>query len=126
MTMKIEDLLQHKALSPLPQEDISILEKIQALNTDGYPEAEVRSFVLDPIVKILGYEKGTSFSPDLERRVDFIDSRKHIDYKCTLWEENFWIIEAKKPKAKRKRKTFEYAVSNRLSNMLSILKSMLL
>ena len=110
IALKIDDLLQHKALSPLSQEDILTLEKIQALNTDGYPEAEVRAYVIDPIVKILGYEKGTSFSPDLERRVDFIDSRKHIDYKCTLWEENFWIIEAKKPKAKRKRKTFEYAV----------------
>lgn len=108
--MKIEDLLQYKALSPLAQGDVAILEKIQALNTDGYPESEVRSFVLDPIVKILGYEKGTSFSPDLERRVDFIDSRKHIDYKCTLWEQNFWIIEAKKPRPKCKRKTFEYAV----------------
>lgn len=110
IALKIDDLLQHKALSPLSQEDILTLEKIQALNTDGYPEAEVRTYVIDPIVKILGYEKGTSFSPDLERRVDFIDSRKHIDYKCTLWEENFWIIEAKKPKAKRNRKTFEYAV----------------
>lgn len=110
MPLKINDLLQHKALSPLSQEDILILEKIQALDTSGYPEAEVRSFVLDPIVKILGYEKGTTFSPDLERRVDFIDRRKHIDYKCTLWEENFWIIEAKKPQLKRKRKAFEYGV----------------
>jgi hypothetical protein len=110
MALKIEDLLQHKALSPLSQEDIPTMEKIQALNTDGYTEAEVRAYVIDPIVNILGYEKGTTFSPDLERRVDFIDSRKQIDYKCTLWEENFWIIEAKKPKAKRKRSTFEYAV----------------
>jgi hypothetical protein len=110
MTLKIEDLLQHKALSPLPQEDIPTLEKIQALNIDGYNEAEVRAYVIDPIVKILGYEKGTTFSPGLEKRVDFIDSRKYIDYKCTLWEENFWIIEAKKPEAGRKRATFEYTV----------------
>jgi len=110
MALKIGDLLQHKALSPLPQEDIPSLNKIQMLNTDGYTEAEVRAYIIDPIVKILGYEKGTTFSPDLERRVDFIDSRKFIDYKCTLWEENFWIIEAKKPRAGRKRVTFEYAV----------------
>jgi Type I restriction enzyme R protein N terminus (HSDR_N) len=110
MALKIEDLLQHKALSPLPQEDIPTLEKIQDLNIDGYNEAEVRAYVIDPIVKILGYEKGTTFSPDLEKRVDFIDSRKYIDYKCTLWEENFWIIEAKKPEAGRKRTTFEYTV----------------
>ena len=110
MALKIEDLLQHKALSPLPQEDIPTLEKIQELNIDGYNEAEVRAYVIDPIVKILGYEKGTTFSPDLEKRVDFIDSRKYIDYKCTLWEENFWIIEAKKPEAGRKRTTFEYTV----------------
>jgi len=109
MALKIDDLFQHKALSPLPQEDIPTLNKIQMLNTDGYTEAEVRAYVIDPIVKILGYEKGTTFSPDLERRVDFIDNRKFIDYKCTLWEENFWIIEAKKPNARR-RKRFEYAV----------------
>jgi hypothetical protein len=109
MAFKIDDLFQHKALSPLPQEDIPTLEKIQALSTDGFTEAEVRAYVIDPIVKILGYEKGTTFSPDLERRVDFINSRKFIDYKCTLWEENFWIIEAKKPKS-RTRKRFEYAV----------------
>lgn len=81
MAMKIEDLLQQKALTPLAQENIAILEKIQVLDTRGNPEAEVRSFVLNPIVKILGYEKGTFFSLD----------------QCTLWEENFWIIEAKKP-----------------------------
>ena len=109
MALKIEDLLQRKALPPLTQEDIHTLEKIQALNTEGYTEAEVRAYVVDPFVRILGYEKGTTFSPDLERRVDFIDSRKFIDYKCTLWEENFWIIEAKKPKSRR-RKCFEYAV----------------
>jgi len=110
MALKIEDLLQYKALPSLPEGDIPILEKIQALNTDGYTEAEVRAYVIDPIVKMLGYEKDTTFSPDLEKRIDFIDSRKYIDYKCTLWEENFWIIEAKKPNAKRKRTHFEYAV----------------
>ena len=73
MALKIEDLLQHKALSPLSQEDIPTLEKIQKLNTDGYTEAEVRAYVIDPIVKILGYEKDTTFSPELERRVDFVD-----------------------------------------------------
>jgi hypothetical protein len=45
--------------------------------------------VIDPIVKMLGYEKGTTFSPDLEKPIHFIDSRKYIDYRCTLWEENF-------------------------------------
>src|ERR1039458_8187363 len=111
MTMKltIEDLLLYKALSSLPQEDLSILEKIRALDTTGYTEAEVRAFVIDPIVTILGYEKGTTFSPDLEKSIVFLNSRKQIDYKCTLWEENFWIIEAKKPKP-RTRNKFEYAV----------------
>jgi len=30
--------------------------------------------------------------------------------KCALWEENFWIVEAKKPRSDRKRESFEYAV----------------
>lgn len=110
MKLRIEDLLQHKALQPLPSADFAALETIQGLDTAGYSEAEVRAFVVDPIIRILGYEKGTTFSPDLEKSITFLDSRKQIDYKCTLWEENFWIIEAKKPKAKRKRTKFEYAV----------------
>ncbi len=126
----IDDLLQHKALEPLPIENISELKRIQHLNTGGYNEAEVRAYVIDPIVRILGYEKGSQFSPDLEKRVDFIDKRKFIDYKCTLWEENFWIIEAKKPTAKRKRKSFsykdfkqalEYAVHPRINAALIVL-----
>jgi Type I restriction enzyme R protein N terminus (HSDR_N) len=110
MTLKVDDLLQHKALPPLPQDHVPILEKIQTLNIENYAEAEVRAYVIDPIVKMLGYEKGTTFSPDLERRIDFIDSRKYIDYKCTLWEENFWIIEAKRPAVSPKRLAFEYPV----------------
>ena len=107
MKLRIEDLLQHKALQPLAAGEIPVLEKIQELDTGGYTEAEVRAYVIDPIIKILGYEKGTTFSPDLEKSIKFLDSRKQIDYKCTLWEENFWIVEAKKPK-KRARRKFEY------------------
>lgn len=109
MNLKIEDLLQHKALQPLPTNIIAELEKLQSLDVSSYTEAEVRAYVIDPIVKILGFEKGTTFSPDLEKSIKFLDSRKQIDYKCTLWEENFWIVEAKKPKQKARRK-FEYSV----------------
>jgi len=126
----IDDLLQHKALELLPPESVSELERIQHLNTGGYNEAEVRANVIDPIVRILGYQKGSQFSPDLEKRIDFIDKKKFIDYKCTLWEENFWIVEAKKPAAKRKRKSFsykdfkqalEYAVHPRINAALILL-----
>lgn len=39
-----------------------VLEKIQGLGTAGFSEAEVRAYVIDPIVNTLGYKKGTSFS----------------------------------------------------------------
>src|SRR5258708_37267933 len=104
----IDDLLQQKAIGPLPQESIAGLQRVQRLDTRAYNEAEVRAFVIDPIARILGYEKDSPFSPDLEKRVEFLANRKFIDYKYTLWEENFWIIEAKKPAAGRKRKSFGY------------------
>lgn len=105
----IEDLFQYKAITPLSPQNASDLEKIQNLNTDGFNEAEVRAYVIDPIVAILGYKKDSHFKPDLEKKIEFIDQRKFIDYKCTLWEENFWIIEAKRAAAKRKRIAFKYS-----------------
>ncbi|MEI9978281.1 MAG: hypothetical protein WDN23_04650 [Edaphobacter sp.] len=104
----IEDLFQHKAIEPLPPAIVSELERIRKLNTTGFKEVDVRAYVIDPIVRLLGYEKGTSFSPDLEKKVDFLDKRKFIDYKCTLWQENFWIIEAKRPLAGATRSSFGY------------------
>jgi hypothetical protein len=124
----LDTLMQSKALEPLNISAHNQLLKIATLNTSDFTEAEVRAFVLDPIVRLLGYDKGSQFSADLERRIEFLNKRKFIDYKCTLWEENFWIIDAKKPKAKRVafsysdfNQALEYAVHPKINAALLLL-----
>lgn len=95
----IEEMLQSKVLEPLLPGAVAELEKIVALDVTGFTEEEVRSFVIDPIVRVLGYGKGVAFSVDLERSMTFLGKRKRRpDYRFKLWEENFWLIEAKKPR----------------------------
>jgi Type I restriction enzyme R protein N terminus (HSDR_N) len=101
------DLLQSKALEPLSRPAADELARVAALDVNGFSEAEVRAFVIDPIVRILGYGKGSIFSVDLERKIDFLEKDKFIDYKMTLWKENFWLIEAKRPR--RGKSAFAYA-----------------
>jgi hypothetical protein len=96
--ISFEYLSQFKALEPLPADAIAALKKIEKIDVANFNEAEVRSFVIDPIVKVLGYDKGTDFSVDLGRRIEFLDKNKFPDYRFHLWQENFWIIEAKRPR----------------------------
>jgi hypothetical protein len=105
--ISLEDLLQFKALEPLSKEARDQLERIEKLDVTGFSEAEVRAFVIDPIVRILGYDKGSIFSIDLEKKIGFLEKGKFIDYKMTLWKENFWLIEAKRPRPGKT--AFEYA-----------------
>jgi hypothetical protein len=69
--VSIEDLRLFKALTPLSADLIKQLAEIEKLDVTGYSEQEVRSFVIDPIVRILGYKKGTDFSVDLGKRIEF-------------------------------------------------------
>ncbi len=93
-----EKLLIHKGLEPLNSEDLKELNFIQQLDVIGFSEADVREEIINPILKILGYRKGQYFSVDRERHLRFLGKKsKYIDYNMTLWKENFWIIEAKKP-----------------------------
>ena len=96
-SLDFEALLQSKALTPLPVADLARLEEIEALTIDGWTEADVRAEIIDPIVRILGYRKGDIFSIDRERAVAVRDAKRFIDYAATLWAENFWLIEAKRP-----------------------------
>lgn len=96
--ISFQSLQQFKALTPLPTEAVAELTKIAGLDIADFNEAEVRSYVIDPIVRILGYEKGTAFSVDLERRIEFLGKVKIPDYKLNLWQEDFWLIEAKRPR----------------------------
>ena len=105
--ISIDDLLHSKGLSPLTPEATAELARAQALDTTGYTEAEVRAYIIDPIVRVLGYAKGSDFSVDLERPITFLDVRKRPDYRFNLWEENFWLIEAKRPRLRQNQ--FGYA-----------------
>jgi len=105
--ISLDDLRQSKALEPLPSAARDELARIQTVDVAGFSEAEVRAFVIDPIVRILGYGKGSIFSVDLEKKIDFLEKDKFIDYKMTLWKANFWLIEAKRPRPSKM--AFEYS-----------------
>lgn len=93
-----EGLLLHKSISPLEPRFIEELQAIQDLDVTGFGEADVRAEVIDPIVRVLGYKKGQFSSVDREKHIRFLGkTHKYIDYNFTLWKENFWIIEAKRP-----------------------------
>ena len=87
--ISFETLQLFKRLDLLSPSAIQELQKIQCLDISDFNEAEVRSNIIDPIVRVLGYEKGTPFSVHLEKRVQFLKKNKFPDYKLTLWEENF-------------------------------------
>jgi hypothetical protein len=95
--IRFPDLLQFKALNPLPTNALDELGKIETLDVSDFYEQEVRTFVIDPIVRVLGYDKGTDFSVDLGRPIEFLDKKKFPDYRFNLWKEDFWLIEAKRP-----------------------------
>lgn len=97
-----ELLLHSKALEPLSAPDQARLKELQAADITGWTEADVRGEIIDPLVRLLGYRKGDVFSVDRERAVEFRDSRRFIDYAATVWSENFWLIEAKRPQARRR------------------------
>ncbi|ELV7510705.1 hypothetical protein QMU95_004162 [Aeromonas veronii] len=93
-----ETLLLHKELPELEIWQLEELARIENLNVENYTEADIRAEVIDPIVKILGYQKGQFSSVDREKHIRFLGkTHKYIDYSFTLWQENFWIIEAKRP-----------------------------
>ena len=95
--ISFEDLPQFKALAPLSANALDELTKIENLDASGFYEQEVRTFVIDPIVRLLGYDKDADFSVDLGRPIEFLGKKKFPDYKFHLWKENFWLIEAKRP-----------------------------
>ena len=55
------------------------------------------SFIIDPMLQVLGYDRGTPFSTSLENHLMFLGQRRRSDYHLHLWEENFWLLEAKRP-----------------------------
>lgn len=98
-SLSIKDgLLLHKNIEPLCDTHIEELREIERLDVTGFTEADVRAEIIDPIVRILGYKKNQFSSVDREKHISFLGKKsKYIDYAFTLWKENFWLIEAKKP-----------------------------
>ena len=97
--LDIDAHLLTKALQPLLPAAIEELKRIQAYDITTWNEPEVRAYVIDPILKILGYDKGSIFSVDLEHHITFLGKHRKPDYKVNLWNTDFWLIEAKKPNA---------------------------
>ncbi|ASU39123.1 hypothetical protein hmeg3_13060 [Herbaspirillum sp. meg3] len=97
----INDLLLHsKALQPISPIDVTELERIAKLDVSKYSEADVRAEIIDPVIRILGYQKETFFSLQREKHLKVLEGNLFIDYSMTLWSEAFWVIEAKKVKRK--------------------------
>ena len=90
--------LQYKALGPLDAAARDILTRTQSLDVTGYTEADVREEIISPLLKVLGYDKQSYFSIDREKPIQLLGRKKFLDYNLTLWSENFWLIEAKKPR----------------------------
>lgn len=73
------------------------MRHIQDYDVSQFNEAEVRSYIIDPMLRVLGYDKGTPFSTGLERQLAFVGQTRRSDYQAHLWNENFWLLEAKRP-----------------------------
>ena len=93
----LSKLLEYKALPPLSEERAAALTRICSRDPTGWSEADVREEFISPLLAILGYEKGTRFSIERELPVALDGRTNFIDYQMTLWAQNFWLIEAKKP-----------------------------
>lgn len=64
-----EALLLHKELPELESRQLEELVRIESLDVENYTEADVRAEVIDPIVRILGYQKGQFSSVDREKHI---------------------------------------------------------
>jgi hypothetical protein len=131
MTFKqslVNELLLSKAVAPLSASDNLELDRIQNLDVIKFTEVDVREEIINPILCILGYQKGKYSSVDREKHISFADKTgKYIDYNLTLWEKNFWLIEAKRPIAKENfgyaelSQAIEYAVHPEIDAVLVVL-----
>jgi len=89
----------HKALPPQLPGTEEKLRRIMRLKIDGWTEADVRAEIIDPLVHLLGYDKESYFSLNREKSIEVLGNHKALDYSMTLFSENYWLIEAKRPHA---------------------------
>ena len=95
--LSVTDLLNHKALQPLDAAAQTILVRTQSLDVTDYTEADVREEIISPLLKVLGYDKQSYFSVEREKSIQLPGRKNFLDYSLTLWSQNFWLIETKKP-----------------------------
>lgn len=113
----LEQLLLHKVAPPPSVDESAELERIASLDVVGFKEADVREEIINPLLKIIGYKKGNEHSVDREKHIKFVGStNRYIDYSLTVWEQDFWLVEAKRPNCnqeffgyKEASQAFEYA-----------------
>lgn len=105
--ISVRELLLHsKALDPISDQHKQELARIENLTgLEAFSEADVREEIITPILRAMGYEKGSLFSINREKPLDFLDKQLRVDYRLTLFTEDFWLIEAKRPRKRR----FKYA-----------------
>lgn len=96
-------LLRYKALEPISESSVNELKRIEGLDVSKFSEADVREEIITPILRVLGYNKGSYFSVDREKSLKIVKAHNYIDYNLTLFDENFWLIEAKKPESKNRK-----------------------
>lgn len=118
-----------KALEPLPTATLATLAEIERLSgLDDFVEQDVREEIIAPILRALGYRKESMFSVIREVPLRIVGKLLKPDYSLTLWEEDFWIVEAKRPSATRGsfgyaelRQALEYAAHPDINAALLVL-----
>lgn len=94
----LRELLEtSKALPPLPADAPAVFARIRRLNIQGWNEAQTRAEVIDPIIRLLGYDVETDFKAERERTIEVVGGHKALDYAMTAFSTDFWLIEAKRP-----------------------------
>lgn len=125
----IRELLQtSKAPRPPTEDQLKILRAASSLDVSDYSEMDVRAEIIDPVLRVLGYAKETNFSVQRDTSLTVLGATITPDYRLTLFEDDFWVIEAKKPvrKAlgfthKELRQALEYASHPKINAALVVL-----
>jgi len=80
------------------------------------------------MLRVLGYQKGSYSSVDREKHLKFLNTSKFVDYSLKLFEQNHWLVEAKKPKLNRRKfpdsdilQALQYAVHPEIDAALIVL-----
>ncbi len=97
--LSLSDLMFHKVPEPLTDAEKQILQELATLDVTKFKEVDVREDILTPLLRVLGYQKGKDFSIQREEALQVPGRKRYPDYTLRLWKEQFWLIEAKRPKS---------------------------